>query len=913
MTKMDDTTQVLDAWEGFEEHFAPGVLNAIQNSVFGRLPMGGLNYVAEAMRAPSRNVQSTVRSSSGKFPSRKLGRTLGFESTTGELLVILNKEHDPDCIALLDQTDGLKVKAKSGSRTVGYVHTPDFICFEADRTLLIEYKTLEGLERKNARNPGFFIYDGGRWTCPAAEQEASLLGFSYEVWTDLNFSPVAIRNSKVVGAYMNGAIQRYNREVDAIQRYMDRPEGRTISALLDDIGYEVTLDGVYAAIARRAVAFDLDSALLTTHSACELFRDDNTLRAFQLARSEPLIKQHAIQAGSVQVVVGTQLMWNAMRWRCISVAHNEMTLAPNADVQPIPLHAYHPLKISIFLLMVRSGEIEILDSTLKNSISDEAASLIQSATAREQAEANRRHALIAQYLSPSAPTCPDRTVRRYVHDYRQALIEVGNGYAGLLPKWSKSGNRVQRLSDAVLERVKHFINEKYLTPEQPKIMAVYGDLDIDLKQRGLPLPSYRCFCRLIASIPAYDAELARKGRKGAYRYEPRVVIVDRLAVPIAERAFELVHIDHTLIDLVVTTEGGPTRLWLTVMICAATRRVLAFALSFEPPSYRHVMCALRDCVRRHSRLPETIVVDGGKEFHSTYFETFCATFNVIVRRRPKSKARFGSQIERLFGTSNTQLFHTMMANTQNTRNVRQLTPETDPYKRAIWTVSELKQIIESYYFEDYDTRTHRSLLMSPRQAFETSLANFGKSRHRLMAFDETFLILSCPSTPSGTAKVQPDGVKIKYLYYNDPGLQPYLGKSLAVRYDPFNLANAWAQVNGAWLKLTSRHASVLVNFSQHSVDVVTEAWRNLRGNAERICLTEHRLISLLDSTPDDEELLELQRQSELERSLRDSDMPDAAPPAPVVMASATVPEPIRSAPPAQRLQFSGPARELKEL
>lgn len=868
MTEVRDPQIAQDLWDNLVDLYEPGLLTAIQNAIVGRLPKIGLNYVASVLRAPSRNTESTVCSSAGRFPSRKLTRSIGFESATVEYPTILTKERDPRCIALLDQAQPLNVRARSNNRWVGYAHRPDFLCVEDERVVLIECKSLDGIAAKNARNPGFFEFQGGRWTCPTAAEEARKFGFDYEVWTDLDFSDIELRNGKIVDAYLCGATSKYDRQVEIVCAYMDHSEARSVEKLLEDLGSEVTVDGVYAAIARNAIAFNLQSSPLTALSACELFRDESTMRAFEHSRAKPLLEQRQIDTGSVQIREGSQVMWNAVRWRCMSIVDNKITLAPDADVQPIPLGAYQPMPISTFLLMVRSGEMTVVDAAGRDKISDRVASMLQAATKAHLEEANRRYALIVQYLAPGAPNCDDRSLRRYLRSYRLALHELGNGYVGLLPNWADCGNRSNRIAEPVMACVTQFINRKYLTSDRPSILSVYRAIVGDLQQRGYVPPSYNWFCRLIKAMPAYEVALARKGRKGAYVYEPRVECVDRKTTPVAERAFELVHIDHTLIDLVVRTEDDPTRLWLTVMICAATRRVLAFALSFEAPSYRHVMLVMRECVRRYGRLPEAIMVDGGKEFRSTWFESICALFHVIVRRRPKSKARFGAQVERLFGTANTRLFHTLVANTQNTRNVRQLTPEIDPYRRAIWTVSDLKAAIERFFFEDYDQQVHISLLVSPRQAFTTSQTLHGCSPHRLIAFDETFLILSSGTTDKGTATVQPDGVKIQYLYYNHPSLRARLGQKLPVRYDPFNLANAWAQVDGAWVKLTSRFASTLMNHSEHDVTAVTAAWRMRRSAVEQQALTEPHLIRMLQDLETQEQWLALLQQGTAERALR---------------------------------------------
>ena len=53
------------------------------------------------------------------------------------------------------------------------------------------------------------------------------------------------------------------------------------------------------------------------------------------------------------------------------------------------------------------------------------------------------------------------------------------------------------------------------------------------------------------------------------------------------------------------------------------------------------MMLLRECVRRHARLPE-ITIDGGPEFRSTYFETLVARYQCTKKTRPCAKGRFGS-------------------------------------------------------------------------------------------------------------------------------------------------------------------------------------------------------------------------------------------------------------------------------
>ena len=76
------------------------------------------------------------------------------------------------------------------------------------------------------------------------------------------------------------------------------------------------------------------------------------------------------------------------------------------------------------------------------------------------------------------------------------------------------------------------------------------------------------------------------------------------------------------------------------------------------------MTILRECVRRHHRFPQTIVVDGG---YSLYFDSLLAAQECAKRVR-MMKSRFGSVIERLFGVSDQQFVHNLQGNTQITKS-----------------------------------------------------------------------------------------------------------------------------------------------------------------------------------------------------------------------------------------------------
>jgi transposase InsO family protein len=237
-----------------------------------------------------------------------------------------------------------------------------------------------------------------------------------------------------------------------------------------------------------------------------------------------------------------------------------------------------------------------------------------------------------------------------------------------------------------------FIETDYKTLKQKRRLHVYGALARACESHGTPAPSYRTFCYAVSLYDPYEQKLKRKGRRAAYTLEPPYLELEFTTPRHGDRPFHICHVDHTELDVeLVCSETGRNlgRPWLTLLTDAFSRRFLAVGLSFDPPSYRSCMMALRECVRRHGRLPQIIVVDGGKEFESLYFETLLARYECTKKTRPPAQARFGSVCERVLGTTNTQFVYNLSGNTQLTKEVRVVTAAVDPRNHAVWTLARL--------------------------------------------------------------------------------------------------------------------------------------------------------------------------------------------------------------------------------
>jgi hypothetical protein len=300
---------------------------------------------------------------------------------------------------------------------------------------------------------------------------------------------------------------------------------------------------------------------------------------------------------------------------------------------------------------------------------------------------------------------------------------------------------------------------------------------------------------------------------------------------------------------------------------AFSRRLLAVFLTFDPPSYRSCMMVLRECVRRHGRFPQSLVVDGGKEFESVYFDTVLARYECIKKTRPPAKARFGSVCERLFGTSNTRFIHNLAGNTQIMKNIRRVTKSVDPRRHAEWTLGELHGCLCQWAYEVYDGIPHPALGQSPREAFAAGIAQSGARPHRAIAYDEEFRLLTLPTTARGQARVVPGkGVKINHLFYwasalRDPGVE---GRLVPVRYDPYDGGIGYAFVRNRWVQCISEHYGALRGKSERELVMATaELRRRAQQHTQQFTVTAKKLADFLASA-EGEHVLRWQRAKDRE-------------------------------------------------
>lgn len=814
---------------------------------------------------PSRRVGGGHSNVSGRYPSRKMGVTVQFESHRVELAGIYEMEHDAIVLEYFDQPPAIKLDYESvAGKRIGVLHTPDFFVIRREEAGWEEWKTEEELCRLNGHNPNRYAPGGDEpWRCAPGQAYAEQLGLYYRVRSSAEIDWVFQRNIQFLEDYLRAdstAVEAGSRDI--VMAYVLANPSLTLEDLVRATAAKVQPDDIFRMIAANHIYVDIHAAPLAEPSRVEVY---SSAEAASTAKTNGSGKPQFESPFRLQC--GSSFNWDARHWTVINVGDSSIgLLSERREMVELPIAAFDTL--------VQQKRIQIVSEYPRKAFESTAMELLSKASESDLRTANCRADLVNRYLyDQSLPAEADTSLRsflRWVTRYRHAQTTYGTGYLGLLPHHSAKGNRTPRLSEAVRRAMTEVLEHDYETKKQKTLYSSWIKLKLCCENKGIVAPSYKTFTVAAGQRDPYRQRLKRQGHRSAYLLEPFYWELDLKTPRHGDRPLEIGHIDHTELDVeVVSSRTGRVlgRPWMTLLIDAYSRRVAAIYLTFDPPSYRSCMMVLRECVRRHNRLPQIVVVDGGKEFSSTYFEALLANYECTKKQRPPAKARFGSLCERMFGVSNTQFIHNLRGNTLIMRNVRQVTKSVNPKGLAVWSLGELHDRLREYLYEVYDTADHPALGQSPREAFFTRLAETGERRHRMIPYDEAFLVLTMPTTTRGTAKVLSGrGVKIHHVYYwceafRDSEVQ---GQQIAVRFDPFDAGVAYAFVHKQWVQCHSEHYATLKGRSEREVMLATqELHQRCRNHAASFAVSARQLAEFLESVEAEEVLLS-QRLNDLE-------------------------------------------------
>lgn len=797
---------------------------------------------------PARHVQSAAGNLSGTYPSVKMGCSIQFESHRDELPFVYLLEHDPQVLEFYDQPYGqikLTYPNKDGTRKVTTKHTPDFFVLREDGAAWTECKMEDQLVQLAKDKPGRFVPNAdGSWSCPPGEAYAKPLGLSYRVFSSREIDWTYVQNLRFLGEYLRGSPPSVPPDVAMAVRttVMSQPGIRLLD-LITSL-HRGRADDIYLLILTDQVYVDLSKTPLADHGHVQVFLDRT------VAETHATMKPSSTQLPRPYVLstaVGAPVVLDGKLWTIFNPGETEvLLLSEDKQLMPVPNSAFEEL--------IRTGRLTGLLSQSVPRKYEEARTLLTKASPAALEEANRRYGLLTAgpHSPTSAESIPARTLSRWRAQFRDAEVSYGNGLVGLLPKWSSQGNRLPRLDERAESLLEKFIETQYETLKQQPKREVYLLLAREAESQNMPAPSYTTFLTRIKQRPRTEQTRKRQGPRAAAQVEPWYWELERTTPKHGDRPWDVAHLDHTLLDIeLVSARTGRSlgRPWATFLTDAFSRRLPVVYLTFDPPSYRSCMMVFRECVWRYGRLPHAIIVDGGPDFKSTYFETLLNYYGCVRATRPWAKPRYGSVCERLFGTANTQFVHNLTGNTQIMKQVRQVTKKVSPREQAVWTLGDLYAYLTTWAYDVYDQEIHPALGQSPRDAFKQGLTLSGTRDHLKDLYDDDFRYLSLASTRKGTAKVEPGrGVKIQYLYYWSNAFQPREVEEtqVPVRYDPFNIGTAYAYVQGRWVQCRSEQYLQLQGHSERELQIASHELRKRhQDHAREAAITAKRLADFL--------------------------------------------------------------------
>lgn len=826
--------------------------------LFDRLgtPRKGRELILRArMAAPVREVQSRGANVVTMLSSRKMARDIWTESRNIEFAAAVDHEFQSEVLEYYAQPCKLNLElvddATGEIRDI--VHFPDFLVITKDGFTLQEWKSEQRLIRLAERYPYRYQQDSdGRWGSIQIERQLAELGIRYRVCSDTTMPGIRVENYLHLADYFHPAAEPCPESVLERIRSIVQEHGAVYLNELFSQPHQLNADEVYAAIAARQVEVDLDRESLHSPRRFRIYRDaiareflaeQSTLpraaghESFVLDISPGAVFQYEEQELTISLVSEKEVVFTAQDGATRSLSRDWLQTAfDKGQVKPLKTADVPTLDIARFS-----------ETELKTAL--------------------QRKAVLESAVGGAAS---DRTLRRWVARQSVARGNGSNEVLALVPKTSARGNRVPRLSDDQVAMLERIYEQEWRSHTAQNYTSCHRKLKVACDIENVKCPSLPTLIRFIKLRQQPQDVRARHGKRMAYQLSEFVDVLSADTPVHGSRPFQYVHIDHTQLDieLISSRTGKPLgRPWLTLVLDAWSRRILAIYLTFAPPSYVSVMMATRDMVRRFGRLPETIVVDNGRDFISANFESFLMAMGVNLRLRPAGQPRHGAVLERMFGRLHTEYIHNLAGNTKATKNVRMTTGKHLPVNFAEWTLEALYAGIDYWAFDFYDNHVHPVLGCSPREAFLRGLREGGARPMRQILFNQDFLIATCPMAERcGVRQVHPQtGVKVNDEFYWSPEFRDprVAGQRLVVRYDPWDMTSVYVRVKDRWVHARCRRLVGLGQLTEDELKVYSAEFDRKVGGSKSKAADGQRLYEFMQVfTPQGALEAAFERQSE---------------------------------------------------
>ncbi len=799
--------------------------------LFDRLgtPESGRRLVLEARQnAPVRQVRFNGSNVRHRYPSAKMGRVIETESRSAEFRANIQYEFDAKVLEYYPQPCQLDlwIHKEDPAKRTRIQHTPDFILIQSDELCLVEWKTEKKLVKLALQDPERYVPEGPGWRSPMLEDYLREFGIRYQLRSDREHNSTFVENLQFLAQYYDESwpavestallaikSQFQQRAVVYLGELIDRAQQSKSGELItceSNLAERFTPDDLYKAIAEKEVWFDIENDDLSDTNRALIYRDQAAMVLYQII--DETSSDASVEPLAVSIEDGASVDFDGKNYTIGLVGKEKVMLEGE----------YGPKQITIDLL--KRFHLEgALTIHAKPKRGMDLATRMAAWSPKALEEAVRRFKILEQAKQDPKSVSPSRrTLQRWKKEAREAGESLVDQKMALVSKYGNCGWGTERIPKELISIIDSITKKYYNTPDNISKSAAYNFLVAECEIKNIKPCTYKTF---ISKMRRSSSDRERLGKKAAYQLKPITSYIDREDRIHGSRPWQYVHIDHTQLEIFCIDANSKRCLgkpWISAAIDAESRAILGFVLSFEKPSYRSCQMLLRDMVRRSNRLPETIVLDNGKEFHSQSFTRFAGLYGITLAYRPAGEARFGCLIERFFGTLHTELIRNLKGNTQLLKNPRAMSKSVQPEGRAAWTLYGLHHVIENFNENIYGKTPHPAHrnedYQTPVEHLSNRMFETGERHHCMVRYDSQLLIESCPEPrdkPTRTIDAQ-RGIRFHNFLYQSKALHsPKLaGKEVQVRVDPWDCRYIYALIDDHWERCVSIAAMKFRKFTE---------------------------------------------------------------------------------------------------
>lgn len=372
------------------------------------------------------------------------------------------------------------------------------------------------------------------------------------------------------------------------------------------------------------------------------------------------------------------------------------------------------------------------------------------------------------------------TLYRWFELYRRS----GWLLTSLIDNVRGGGRGKSRLEDAVDVIINTYIQDEFLSQQQPTIIEAHKEIKTRCKNAGLSPPALNTVKLRIGWIEESVKVEKRRGKEEAsHRFEPR-----KSNIYHAEFPLQKAQMDHTPLPVIIVDDehrlplGRPN---LTALIDCYSRVVLGYYLSLDDVCTESAgMCLAHTILTKDPWLqakgidhewpfwgaPDVLQMDNAGEFRGDTLKLVCNEYDIDIEWRPCGRPNYGGHIESLMGTVSQKL--KSLKGTTFSGITEKGTYDAEG--NACLTFDELEHWL-ILMFTSYHIDKHSGIGMTPRQMWQRGLSGKAGILRSSPPIRTDVDKVRIDFLPIITRTIQNHGVEIDKVVYQDTVLHEFIG------------------------------------------------------------------------------------------------------------------------------------------